>query len=100
MAGINKSKIFKKNISCECKCKLTGRKLNSNQKWNNDNCRCERKNPIEYNACEKVEYLANVEKYWIFNKYTHNSVIKCGEIINGVDSLSKNDYEYCVNKFS
>ena len=63
MAGINKSKIFKKNISCECKCKLTGRKLNSNQKWNNDNCRCERKNPIEYNACEKVEYLANVEKY-------------------------------------
>ena len=33
-----------KHISCESKCKSGGRKCNSNQKWNNDKCRCESKN--------------------------------------------------------
>ena len=35
---INESKILKKYISCEFKCKFDGRKCNSNQKWNNDKC--------------------------------------------------------------
>ena len=37
-AGKNQSKIVKKDISCEWKCKFDGRKCNSNQKWNNYKC--------------------------------------------------------------
>ena len=47
--GKNKSKTLKKDISCECKCKFYGRKCNSNQRWNNEKCRCECKKHI----CEK-----------------------------------------------
>ena len=36
MARINESKILTKHVSCKCKCKIYGRKCNSNQKWNND----------------------------------------------------------------
>ena len=32
----NESKIAVKDKSCECKCKLSGKKWNSNQKWNNE----------------------------------------------------------------
>ena len=39
--GINELKILTKHISCECKCKCDGRKCNSDQKWNNEKCRCE-----------------------------------------------------------
>ena len=53
----NESKIVTKDISRECKCKLDGRKCNSNQKWNNDRCRCE---------CKKYMY----EKYYISNPST------------------------------
>ena len=45
ITGINESKILTKHTSWECKCKFDGRKCNSNQKWNNDKCRCECKNP-------------------------------------------------------
>ena len=30
-----------KNIPCEYKCKFDSRKYDSDQKWNNDKCRCE-----------------------------------------------------------
>ena len=40
ITGIIGSKILKKQISCECKCKFDGRKYNSNQWWNNGKCRC------------------------------------------------------------
>ena len=35
---------FLNKISCESKCKYDDRKFISNQKWNNDKCRCECKN--------------------------------------------------------
>ena len=54
--GLNKSKIVTKHISCKCKCKCDGRKCNSNQKWNNNNCWCDCKNPKEHNACKKDYY--------------------------------------------
>ena len=38
ITGKSKSKILGKNISCECKCKFYGRKCNSDQNWNNDQC--------------------------------------------------------------
>ena len=38
ITGINESKTLAKHVSCECKCKLDGRKCNSKQKWNIDRC--------------------------------------------------------------
>ena len=32
IAGINESKALTRHVSCQCKCKLDGRKCNSNQK--------------------------------------------------------------------
>ena len=32
ITGVRESEISAKRISCECKCKLNGRKCNSNQK--------------------------------------------------------------------
>ena len=36
----SESKMLAKNISYECKCKFDERKLNLNQRWNNDDCWC------------------------------------------------------------
>ena len=58
ITGKNESKILTKDISCECKCKFDKRKCKSNQKWNNDKCRCE---------CEKHHIC---EKYYIWNPAT------------------------------
>ena len=81
LTGINESKTLTKHVSCECKCKFDGRKCNSNQKWNNDKCRCECK---KHHMCEKDyiwnratcsgengEYLAGI---------IDDSVITCDEI--------------------
>ena len=38
ITGINESKILTKLISTECICKFDGRKCNSNQWWNNNEC--------------------------------------------------------------
>ena len=48
-------------MSCECKCKLDGRKCNSNKKCKNDNCQCKCKNPKEHRV---------YEKYYIWNPAT------------------------------
>ena len=37
--GINESEGLTKHVTCKCKCEFDERKCNSNQKWNNDNCR-------------------------------------------------------------
>ena len=37
---INESKTLTTHISSKCKCKFDVRKYNSNQKQNNDKCRC------------------------------------------------------------
>ena len=38
--GINESKTLTKHISYKSKCNNDGNECNSNQKWNNDKCRC------------------------------------------------------------
>ena len=38
---INDSKALAKHISCQCKCKLYGRKFNSDLWWNKDKCWCQ-----------------------------------------------------------
>ena len=55
---INESKTLTKHISCKGKCKFNSRKCSSNQKWNNDKCWCECKNPKKHHAYEK-NYIWN-----------------------------------------
>ena len=38
VTGINESKILRKYISCQCKCRFDERKCNSDQWWNNGKC--------------------------------------------------------------
>ena len=38
ITGTNELKTLTKHTSSKCKCKFDGRKCNSNQKWNNNNC--------------------------------------------------------------
>ena len=50
---INESKTPTKHISCECKCKLNGKKCNSDQCVNNDKCwyDCKKHHIIEKRLC-------------------------------------------------
>ena len=50
ITGINEIKLLTKHISCIYKFKFTGRKYNSNQKWNNNKCRWECKNSKKHHA--------------------------------------------------
>ena len=90
MAALYMLKIVTKHISCKCQCKFDGRKCNSNQKWINNKCWCECKNPKEYNTFEKdyiwnpvicsfktVEYLENT---------IEDSVITCNKVINDAEN--------------
>ena len=52
ITGINDSKILTSHKLCKCKCKFDGRKCNSNQEWNNDECRYECKNEKKF-VCAK-----------------------------------------------
>ena len=90
ITGINESKTLTKHISCECKCKFDGRKCNSNQKSNNDKCRCECKrhhisekdyiwNPASC-GCKNGKYLANI---------MDDSVITCDGITESYEEETK-----------
>ena len=52
--GFNESRTLIKHISCKWRCKCDGKKWNSQQEWNNDNCQCECKKPIYYRLYEEV----------------------------------------------
>ena len=45
--------VVTKHVSCKCECNFDNKKCYSNQKWNNDKCLCECKNPKEHRLCEK-----------------------------------------------
>ena len=88
---INELKTLRKHISCKCKCKFDGRKCNSNQKWNNNKCRCECKkhhkceknhiwNPATC-SCKNSKYLANT---------VDDSVLTCHEIIEETKTVTTN----------
>ena len=51
ITGINESVISANHISCKCKCKIAGKKCNSNQKWNNNKSRCK---------CKHIIYLKKI----------------------------------------
>ena len=95
ITGKNESTILTKDISCEFKCKLDGKKCNSHQKWDNDKCRCEYKkdhicekdyiwNPATC-SCENLKYLATII-----------DVITCDEVIDVEAKL--NDKETKTNE--
>ena len=48
IAGTNESKALTRHVSCKCKCKLDGRKCDSNQKQNNNKCEWKK-----HQICEK-----------------------------------------------
>ena len=83
IAGINELKTLTKHMSCKCKCKIDGRKCNSNQWWNNHKCWCDCKKHI----CEEEDYIWNptVTCYCKNGTYVahiiDDSVITCDEII-------------------
>ena len=66
-ANKNEAKIMTKHISCDGKYKLNSTKCNSNEKWNNNTCKCEcknyhkRKKDCRWNPstciCENSKYL-------------------------------------------
>ena len=86
ISGINQSKTLAKHISCECECKLDGRKCNSNEWMNKDKCRCESKkhhicgNEYVWNSstciCENEKYLANI---------MDDSAIICDEVVDAYE---------------
>ena len=93
ITGINESKALTKHISCECKCRVDGRKCNSDQCWNNNKCRCEFKkrhvckkdyvwNPATCD-CENGKYLAII---------MDDSAITCDEITESNDEETKTNF--------
>ena len=62
ITGVNESKILTRHISCKCKCKFDGIKCISNQKWNNDKCWWDCKNPKEHNVSKK-DHIRNPGTY-------------------------------------
>ena len=90
ITGINESKTSTKHLSCKCKCKFNRTKYNLNQWWNNDKCRCERKN---IQACEK-DYVwypgtCNCENGQYLASVMDDSAIICNEVIKSYDEEIK-----------
>ena len=85
ITGVNKLRTLTKHISYKYKCKFFRRKCNSNQKWNNKECRCECKNLKELHVCKKY-YIWNPATCSCKNgKYlpriVDDIVIRCDKVI-------------------
>ena len=88
---ISGSKTLTKQVSSKWKCGIDGRKCNSNQKWNNDKCICECKNPKDYCVCKKY-YIWNratsgCENGKYLSSVTEDSVIVCDETIDTTETI-------------
>ena len=83
ITGINESKTLTMNISCKSKCDCI--KCDSNQKWNNDNCRCEFKNPRKHCMYKNILFGILLHVAVKNGKYLasiiDDSVIMCDEVI-------------------
>ena len=49
----NEARHIEWNQTCKCKCRLDASVCNNKQRWNNDTCRCERKELIDKVICHK-----------------------------------------------
>ena len=90
ITAINESKTLTTHISCEFKYKFDLTRYNSNQRWNDDKCRCECK---KHQICEK-DYVWNLATYNCENgKYLasimDDSTIICDEVIKSYDEGMK-----------
>ena len=88
ITGINELETLTKHIPSEYKCRLDGRKRNSNQYWINDKCWCESKkhhvcerdyvwNPSTC-SCENGKYLASIMDDSVINlwrSYTREETV-------------------------
>ena len=72
IAGINKSKILTKHVSCECKCKFDGWKCNSDQKWNNNKCwfECQKYHIYEKDYI-KIIKIKRLQMNYLKNKFLY-----------------------------
>ena len=111
---INELKTLAKHFSFECRCEFDGKKCNSRQKLNNDNCQCECKKPIKqsgfeedyvsnssscareyYKDCDMGEYLRYCEYIKRFFDYL---VVTCDEIAGTTEITSispSNEINFC-----
>ena len=53
MSRTNETKFIKWHETCKCICRLDKIICNSKQRWNEDKCRCERKELIDIGVCDK-----------------------------------------------
>ena len=53
MSRTNKTRQIKWHETCKCKCRLDGSAFNNKQRWNDDTCRCECKELIDKDICDK-----------------------------------------------
>ena len=87
---INESKTLTKHLLCKYKCRFHGRKCNSDQWWNENNCwyeckkghKCEKDNVwnLATCSCENEKYLASI---------MDDSRIICDEVIESLDENAK-----------
>ena len=75
-----------RHVSYKYECNFDSTKCNWNQKWNNDKCWCDCKNPKEHHVSEKIYILnpatcscKNGRKY--VGSITDNSIVTCDDII-------------------
>ena len=89
ITGINKSKKLTKHVSCKCEYKFDSRKCNSNQKWNNDKCGCECKNPKKHCVWAKdyICYMSMKNGEYV-ESIIDVSLILCDEIIDTTKTAS------------
>ena len=58
MSRTNETRHIKWHTTCKCKCILDPSVCNNKQRWNNDKCKCERKELIYKGICNK-RYIWN-----------------------------------------
>ena len=54
--AIKESKKISEHVSCECRCEFDCRKCNLRQKWENNNCQCECKEPRKDKVSDHIKH--------------------------------------------
>ena len=59
MSRTNETRHIEWHETCKCMCRLYASVCNNKQRWNEDKCRCECKELIDKDACDKNIYLGS-----------------------------------------
>ena len=123
MSRTNEASHIEWHKSCQCKCRLDASVCNNKQRWNEDKCRCERKELIGKGIWDKgfiwnpsnceceCDESCNVGEYLDYknckcrNKLVDKLVVECNENIDGnkmlhnetLDVIPLNDYKKVCN---